>query len=163
MAIFDTVGSHSSSGRLGGALARIVLRFFQFVLALTVAGLYGIDLHRAHEAHAYTDGKWVYAEVCAGLSAFTVLVYAVPFLKSYMAFAWDWVLFCLWTALFGIFGHIYIPAHPTPKQSGQIRMKHAVWVDLVNMLLWLITAIYATVIFFRHRTGRTLHTGRGKV
>lgn len=42
-------------------------------------------------------------------------------------------------------------------------MKHAVWVDLVNMLLWLVTATYATVIWFRNRQGRTLHTGRAKV
>ena len=69
----------------------------------------------------------------------------------------------LWTALFGTFGSIYIPANPTPKQSGQIRMKHAVWVDLVNMLLWFITAIYSTFIWWRHRHNMTLHTGRGKV
>lgn len=69
----------------------------------------------------------------------------------------------MWTALFGTFGKIFIPAHPTPKQSGQRRMKNAVWVDLVNMLLWLVTAVYSTLIFFRNRTTRTLHTGRAKV
>ena len=68
----------------------------------------------------------------------------------------------LWTAVFGIFGKLYIPAHPTPKQSGQRRMKNAVWVDLTNMLLWLVTAIWGTIEFFRHRGGRTLHTGRAK-
>ena len=147
-----------------GALVRLVLRFFQFILALVVAGLYGVDLHHANEAkHGYIDGKWVFAEVVAALSAFTCIVYGIPFIKSYWAFGWDWVLFILWTALFGLFGHIYIPSHPTPKQSGQIRMKHAVWVDLVNMLLWLVTAIYSTVIFVRGRNSRTLHTGRGKV
>jgi hypothetical protein len=41
---------------------------------------------------AYTDGKWVYAEVVAGLSAVTVLIYGIPFFKSYWAFAWDWIL-----------------------------------------------------------------------
>ncbi|KAK5111390.1 hypothetical protein LTR85_012164 [Meristemomyces frigidus] len=163
MAIFDTISNNSSSGGLHGALARLILRFLQFVLAITVAALYGIDLHHASQAHAYTDGKWVFAEVVAGLAAVTVLVYGVPFFKSYWAFGWDWVLFILWTALFGLFGSIYIKAHPTPKQGGQIRMKHAVWVDLVNMLLWLVTASYATVIWVRNRQGRTLHTGRGKV
>jgi len=69
----------------------------------------------------------------------------------------------LWIALFGLFGHIYIPAHPTPKQGGQIRMKHAVWVDLVNALLWLVTAVYATIIWVRSRGGRTMHTGRASV
>ena len=130
MGLLQPIGERSSSGGAPGALLRIVLRFFQFVLALTVCGLYGIDLHGAQKAHKYADGKWVFAEVVGALSAFTVLVYAIPFFKSYWAFAWDWFLFILWTALFGIFGKIYIPAKPTPKQDGQIRMKHAVWVDL---------------------------------
>ena len=68
----------------------------------------------------------------------------------------------LWTALFGLFGKIYIPAHPTPEQHGQNRMKSAVWVDLVNMLLWFITAVWLTVRYFT-RNRRTLHTGRATV
>ena len=163
MTLFDSIGKHSSSGGVAGALLRLVLRFFQFILALVVCGLYGIDLHHAHQAHAYVDSKWVFAEVVGGLSAFTCLVYGIPFVKSYWAFGWDWFLFILWTVLFGLFGKIFIPAHPTPKQSGQIRMKHAVWVDLSCMILWLVSAVYATLIWFRGRQSRTMHTGRGKV
>ena len=92
MGALDFLGNRSSSGGVFGALIRLVLRFFQFVLAITVAGLYGVDLHRAREAGAYTDGKWVYAEVVAGLAAVTVLIYGIPFFKSYWAFAWDWIL-----------------------------------------------------------------------
>lgn len=70
----------------------------------------------------------------------------------------------LWTALFGIFGKLYIPADPTPKQSGQIRMKHAVWVDLTNMLLWFITFLTGIFLWWRTRGDRrTLHTGRAVV
>ena len=163
MSIFSRIGDNSSSGGIAGALLRLILRFFQFVLALTVCGLYGVDLHAAHQHNSYVDGKWVFAEVVGGLSAFTVLIYGIPFFKSYWAFAWDWVLFILWTALFGLFGHIFIGAKPTPKQGGQIRMMHAVWVDLTCMLLWLVTAIYATVIWFRNRGGRSMHTGRARV
>lgn len=35
-----------------------ILHFFQFVLAVTVCALYGIDLDRARKAHAHADGKW---------------------------------------------------------------------------------------------------------
>jgi hypothetical protein len=160
MSIFSSIGEHSSQGGVAGALIRLVLRLLQFILAITVAGLYGVDLHHANQKDGGADPKWVYAEVVAGLSAFTVIIYAIPFIKSYWGWAWDAVLFVLWTALFGVFGKIFIPADPTPEQDGQIRMKHAVWVDLVNMLLWFITAIYSTIIFFAHRRGRTLHTGR---
>lgn len=163
MGIIESIGSRSSSGGLIGAIVRLVLRFCQFILALTVAGLYGVDLSHANKAGAHADGKWVFAEVVASLSAITVIVYAIPFVKSYWFFAWDWILFVLWTALFGLFGSIFIPAKPTPKQDGQIRMKHAVWVDLVAMIFWFVTAIYSTLIWFRNRQGRSLHTGRAKV
>lgn len=36
-----------------------VYRFIQLVLALTVCGLYGVDLHRANKENKYSDGKWV--------------------------------------------------------------------------------------------------------
>ena len=75
-----------------GAIARTLLRLFQFALALTVAGLYGVDLHHGSQAHVSADGRWVYAEVVAGLSAVSCLVYAVPFIKSFWFFAWDFIL-----------------------------------------------------------------------
>lgn len=47
------------------------------------------DLQKA----SYADGKWVYAEVVAGLSAVTCLVYAgLFFVPSEKFFAWDWIL-----------------------------------------------------------------------
>lgn len=42
-------------------------------------------------------------------------------------------------------------------------MKNAVWVDLVNMLLWLVTAVMGVVVFFMMRGNRSLHTGRAAV
>lgn len=36
-----------------------ILHFVQFVLAITVIGLYGTDLDRARQAGVYIDGKWV--------------------------------------------------------------------------------------------------------
>lgn len=68
----------------------------------------------------------------------------------------------LWTAVFGVFGKVYIHANPH-GDKGIMRMKNAVWVDLVNMLLWLVTAVMAVVVFFLNRGGRSLHTGRAKV
>ncbi len=68
----------------------------------------------------------------------------------------------LWAAVFGIFGKLYIHANPQ-GDKGIMRMKNAVWVDLVNMLLWLVTAVMGVVVFFMMRSGRTLFTGRGKV
>ena len=64
-------------------------------------------------------------------------------------------------AVFGVFGKIYI--HAKPVNGGVKRMKNAVWVDLVNMLLWLVTAMFSGILFFTMRGGRALHTGRAAV
>lgn len=88
---FKETASNSAGGFIP-FIINTVLRFFQFVLALTVIGLYGIDLDNGRRERIPADGKWVYAEVVGVLAALTALVYMVPFIKSYMAFGWDTVL-----------------------------------------------------------------------
>ena len=97
MAITDFLTDHSSAHGLPGALARFTLRALQFLFAIVVAALYGVDLHHASQAHAGTDGRWAFAEVVAVLSCVTCLVYGVPFVKSYWGFGWDWVLLFVFT------------------------------------------------------------------
>jgi len=146
-----------------GYIAHTVYRFFQFVLALTVCGLYGVDLHHANQQHKYSDGKWVFAEVVGALSAFTALLYMIPFTSRIpFAFAWDSILFILWISLFGLFGNLYIKAN-AQGDSGIIRMKHAVWIDLVNALLWLFSAIGMGIYWVKHRHTRSTWTGRATV
>jgi hypothetical protein len=75
------------------ALVRIVLRFLQFVLALTVAGLYGVDLNNARLNGDAMDARWIFAVVVAGLAALTCIVYGVlSCVPSHRLFAWDWIL-----------------------------------------------------------------------
>ena len=69
----------------------------------------------------------------------------------------------LWVAVFGVFGNKYIHDHNPNHDATISRMKNAVWIDLVNMLLWLVTAVMATVAFFSLRGGKSLHTGRATV
>lgn len=153
-------------GFFGFAISYILfsaLHFFQFVLALVVCGLYGVDLDRARKAGVYSDGKWVYAEVVGALSALTALLYSVPFILRFAAVpAWSFVLFILWTALFGLFGSMYI--NEDPEGNGDIkRMKNAVWVDLANMLLWFIHTVGAAAYWWFHRERHSRFTGRAKV
>lgn len=54
--------------------------------------------------------------------------------------------------------------HENAEGNGDImRMKRAVWIDLINMLLWFVTAIYGLVMFAFFRKGKSLHTGRATV
>jgi hypothetical protein len=46
--------------RMGGEyLILSIFRFAQFVLGITVCGLYGVDLHNASSQGKYADSKWV--------------------------------------------------------------------------------------------------------
>lgn len=137
----------SSSNGTASVVLRILLRLFQFVMAVTVAGLYGVDIHHWHQDGEHADARWVYAEAVAGIAAITVLVYAVPFIKSYKIWAWDVIVFLLYVVLFGIFGKMYIGT----DHHDNTRMKHAVYVDAVNMILWCVTAGYSALLFFRER------------
>ncbi|KAH6887903.1 hypothetical protein B0T10DRAFT_62202 [Thelonectria olida] len=142
-----------------------LLHLFCFALALTTIGLYGVDLNRAHQHGKYSDSKWVYAVVVGSMSAVTCVLYFIPFVlrvAGVVAAVWDFILFILWIALFGVFGKMYI-GEDAEGVKGVQRMKNAVWVDLTSALLWLIATLAAFGYWWRHRETRTRFTGRAKV
>lgn len=159
---------HTTGGAFLPFILNVTLRFLQLVFGIAVIGLYAQDLNRAHKMKKYTDGKWVFATVVGTLGAVSALIYGLlPLVFSAFSvailFAWDVILFILWTAVFGLFGSMYINAK-VEMQSGVKRMKNAVWIDLINMLLWFVSAIVGAVGFWRWmRHGRSLHTGRARV
>lgn len=75
-----------------GLIANIAFRLVQLVVALVVAGLYGKDLQRATKMKQSADSRWVYAEVVAGFTAITAIVYMVPKIQSFMFWIWDVIL-----------------------------------------------------------------------
>jgi H+/Cl- antiporter ClcA len=110
-----------------------------------------------------TIQKQGYAVAVGALSAVTSLVYFIPFIvRVPLLFIWDTILFIFWVAVFGVFGNMYIHADPQ-GDSGIRRMKNAVWIDLINMLLWLASAIGMLVYFIKAMGGRSRFTGRATV
>lgn len=138
---------------------RIVLRFFQLILGITVIGLYAVDLDNARKAGKYVDSKWVWAVVCGTLGAITSLVFMLPLIKAWFFFYIDAFVFLCYLIAFGIFGKLFI-SEDAEGNKGIMRMKNAVWVLLTNMLLWLITACIGGFVFWKSRKARTTHTGR---
>lgn len=151
------------AGLTASYFAFSVVHFLQFALAITVCGLYGVDLSRASKAGKYQDSKWIYAEVVGGISALTTLLYFVPhILRFAVVWAWNLILFILWIALFGVFGSMYIHEDPEGNKDIQ-RMKNAVWVDLTSALLWLFLALGAFGYWWRHRERHSRFTGRARI
>lgn len=124
----------------------------------------------------------VYAVVVGALSAVTCLAYFIPLvlrIAGFVAPVWNFILFVLWIALFGIFGKVYLLQGPevAPQLTlvqmyihedpegvdGIKRMKNAVWVDLASALLWLIATLASAAYWWKHRDSRSQFTGRAHV
>lgn len=140
-----------------GLPIRVALRTSQFVLAMTVIGLYSPDLVFDTHNNRRADSLWVYAAMVGSLSALVCIVHCFVTVTRLGWWTIDWVLFILWTALFGSMGSIYIGGDAGDYQDvtqSVIRMKVALWFDLLNMLLWLATGIYGMVFCVRARRSR---------
>ncbi|KAI9929991.1 hypothetical protein ASPWEDRAFT_278722 [Aspergillus wentii DTO 134E9] len=139
-------------------LLETLFRFFQFILGLTIIGLYAQDIHTGSDAPS-PDAKWVYAVVTAFLATLSALVYLIlPFILKdrplatrkvthLPLFLWECVLCILLLTLFGLFGKMYIGEHEGGSQT--TRMRHAVWVDLITLVLWVGTGFWAGLRWWR--------------
>lgn len=145
-----------------GSVFRLVMRFFQFLLAIVVIGLYAQDLDKARKAGVGYDSKWMFATITGVLASIWAIACMLPLIKAWFFFYLDYIMFIFYLAAFGVFGKMYIKEDPEGNK-GIVRMKNAVWILLVNMLLWLITASYGAFIFLKHRKARTVHTGRAQM
>ncbi|KAJ6112094.1 hypothetical protein N7523_008155 [Penicillium sp. IBT 18751x] len=149
-----------------GLHSRATLRVLQFIFAIIVAGLYGVDLARATKRNAPAPAQWVYAEMIVVFSAVTCAVHAIVTVKHVLWCLWDGVLCVFWLAQVGVFGSIYY-ASPIDAEYEDLtqcvpRMKAAVWIDVVNLLLWLLTFVLGVAWCIRTRkiTRRTDKLGR---
>lgn len=133
-----------------GLYIRAAFRTLQFLLAIIVAALYGVDLHNSTRTHTHANSDWVYAEVVAALSILTCAAHCFLTIRHVAWTVADWVLFFLWVAQVGVFGTIYIGG----QENGMVidgsadatrRMRAAVWFDIVNMVLWFSTAMSGIV------------------
>jgi hypothetical protein len=153
------------------------LRFFQFAFGLAVIGLYGQDVQHDHDAESTWHAKWVFALIVGFLATSTAAIHMiVPFCMRRVnyqpgpalrlpQFAWEFVLCVLWLTLFGVFGRMYIGVYPSSESDSKTetktsalgdaskidRMRHAVWVDLVNLGFWVITGSWVLLRWLKSR------------
>lgn len=163
MSRFTLEGSRSRGGFQWSTIAHLVYRFFQIIMACVVIGYYASDLNAARKVHKYSDSKWVFAVVVGSMSAITALFLGiisifVQYQTIIIFIACEWILVILWAAVSGLFGNMYF-GEKAEMDHGVESMKTAASFDIVNLILWFISAVTATALFFL--SGRkTLHTGR---
>jgi hypothetical protein len=134
-----------------GQVFRAAVRTLQCIFAIVVAILYGLDLVQATNNDTTAGSAWVYAELVAGVSMIFCLVHLF-----FAPAVWYWGLldvpvFVLWLAQFGVFASIYLGAEDKLDKDGfstlvsHSRMRAAVWVNLVSMLLWFATTVQGAI------------------
>lgn len=141
-------------------IPRLVCRGLQLVFALIVCGFYGNRVDADRKGDDGYSPEWIFALVVAGTSAVTAVLFAaatplgalpvigarLKLFKTYRAFAWDLGLFVIWIAVFGLFAGIFLKREGGDedryKGARTGAMKIAVWLDLVNAILWLVSGCY---------------------
>ncbi|KAJ6102871.1 hypothetical protein N7486_005298 [Penicillium sp. IBT 16267x] len=132
-------------GGVCGLISRAALRTLQFAFAITVAGLYGVDLAHATKTNNTASTEWVYAEFVSAISGITCMVHCFVTVVHVAWSAWDGILFVLWLAQVGVFATLYSSGvnnkHYEDATLSVPRMRAAVWIGLVNMILWFTTFV----------------------
>ncbi|KAK2782352.1 hypothetical protein FQN53_009786 [Emmonsiellopsis sp. PD_33] len=152
--VLDGVKKRYSVGSTVDMVVEAFVRFLQFVFGIAVIGLYAQDLVAAKKNHKEFDPKWTYATFLGAISSFSALIYLiVPFviprpLGAFMPrislplFIYDTILSILWLTAFGMFGKMFISLEDKGDKN-IIRMRHSVYVDVINMIFWGFTAAWA--------------------
>lgn len=151
----QNIDQYRHHGGLYGLISLTALRTLQFILAITIAGLYGVDLKNSTKSDASANSEWIYAEVAACLSAITCVIHCFATVTHAGWYTWDFVLFILWMAQTGVFGNIYLSSDVREgykkATSSMDRMKAGIWISLVCMVLWLGTFVLGIAWCIRAR------------
>ncbi|ORY60802.1 uncharacterized protein BCR38DRAFT_349346 [Pseudomassariella vexata] len=136
-------------------MPRLVVRSLQFIFALIAVGFYGHLVDKDKKADHGIAPEWLFAVVVVGMSCITAVVFLALGLlatfagrmRPYRMFAWDLILGILWIIMFGLFAGIFLKRTDEDKYKGANTkaMKVAVWIDLVNAILWLVSGAYGWV------------------
>ncbi|KAK2798290.1 hypothetical protein FQN50_008895 [Emmonsiellopsis sp. PD_5] len=150
--VLDGVKKRYSIGSTLSMVFEALVRFLQFVFGIAVIGLYAQDLVRAKKNNKEFDPKWTYATSLGTISSFSALIYLIiPFLiprplGAFMprinlpTFIYDTLLSILWLTAFGMFGKMFLSLEEDKGNKDMVRMRHAVFVDMANLFLWVVTA-----------------------
>lgn len=140
-------------------IPRLVVRGLQFVLGIVIVGIYGERVHKGREDAEDASAAWVFGLIVSMAACITALVFAVvaPLgavtrrFKTHRLFGWDLTLFVLWITTFGVFAQIFLHRDDDDasyKGASTTVEKGAMWLDLANSILWLVSGVYGSLKVF---------------
>ncbi|KAK7722310.1 hypothetical protein SLS64_000847 [Diaporthe eres] len=83
-------------------LVSMLFRLAELVFAAIVAGITGNYLHASRGQSSWTLGRFIYAEVVAGISILLSLLWLLPFSGSFIHWPVDFIISAAWFAVFGL-------------------------------------------------------------
>ena len=129
------------------SLFRLAVPVLQTIFALAAGIPYAIELSHGN-GRGDASASFVFSQVTFG-TTFVVLV-ANTITVRYYRISWfvDWVLAIFWFALFAVFYQVYLGGEMESAFTGVNigRMKGAIWCDLINALLWLVSAMFSSTM-----------------
>ena len=136
-------------------IPRWVVRGLQLLFGIIIVGFYGHRVDVDRRAGTGQSAEWIYGVFVSGLSCIIAVVFAVMApagvvsdkFKTHRLFFCDLVLFILWLIAFGVFAGIFLKRDDKLDYKGASTKvyRSSVWVDLVNVILWLISGVYGAI------------------
>ncbi|GAP85812.1 putative integral membrane protein [Rosellinia necatrix] len=83
-------------------LASILLRAAELVFATIVAGINGNYLHEVRHTSSWSQGRFIYTEVVAGIAIFFALIWLIPFSGTFVHWPLDFLISITWFVAFGL-------------------------------------------------------------
>ncbi|KAI0454360.1 integral membrane protein [Xylaria acuta] len=83
-------------------LVSIILRIAELAFATIVAGINGDYLHEVRNASSWSQGRFIYTEVVAGIAIFFSIIWLIPFSGSFTHWPVDFLISVTWFAAFGL-------------------------------------------------------------
>ncbi|KAF9733135.1 hypothetical protein PMIN01_08818 [Paraphaeosphaeria minitans] len=120
------------------------IRVAQLVFALGSGISYAIEL-----SHGHTSSEFFFSQLVFAVTIITLIIGAFTFRSYRLTFVVESTICIFWLALFGVFYQIYLSGNELQTQYEGVnlrRTKAAVWLNLINFLLWLASAIFSTVM-----------------
>lgn len=155
------------------ALDRIlsfVLRLAELVFAAIVAGINGEYLHATQNADSWSQARFIYTEVVAGLAIFLSIIWLFPFSSTFIHWPVDLLISICWFVAFGLIvnllgdscGYIFNWSNVSPGGDPCGKWKAVIAFCFLSAICWLVSALIG-LFWVRGHTAHTHTTGTAPV
>ncbi|KAI1178121.1 membrane-associating domain-containing protein [Nemania sp. FL0916] len=146
-------------------IASIVLRVAELVFAVIVAGLNGEYLHEVRHTSSWSQGRFIYTEVVAGIAIFFSLIWLIPFSGTFIHWPLDFLISVTWFAAFGLLvnwldgscGAVFDWNNVTIFNDDQCgKWKAVIAFSFLSAICWLVSGIVG-IIWVHDRDSRAYY------